>query len=174
MRQLAACENVVTKVSGLGMVRHDWDVDFIRPIAGACFDIFGVERCLFGSNFPVDGRGLTLAEIASLRPDGVACFFAGAGAAKFIADYATAIAGSMPDSQVWDAIGSGDWLGVPTAVHYPLSLHMQPVFAHLGHREGDFPVSEAAARRVISLPMHPYLTEAQQVQVVDALAQAVA
>jgi UDP-2-acetamido-2-deoxy-ribo-hexuluronate aminotransferase len=65
-------------------------------------------------------------------------------------------------------------LGVPTAVHYPLALHMQPVFAHLGQKEGSFPLSEAAARRVISLPMHPYLTDAQQQAVVDALAQAVA
>jgi UDP-2-acetamido-2-deoxy-ribo-hexuluronate aminotransferase len=65
-------------------------------------------------------------------------------------------------------------LGVPTAVHYPLALHMQPVFRYLGHREGDFPASEAAARRVISLPMHPYLTEEQQARVVDALAEAVA
>jgi UDP-2-acetamido-2-deoxy-ribo-hexuluronate aminotransferase len=65
-------------------------------------------------------------------------------------------------------------LGVPTAVHYPLAMHMQPVFKDLGHHEGDFPASEAAARRVISLPMHPYLTEEQQRQVVDALAQAVA
>ena len=64
-------------------------------------------------------------------------------------------------------------LGVPTAVHYPLALHMQPVFEHLGHREGSFPVSEAAARRVISLPMHPYLTEEQQVQVVRAVREAV-
>ena len=43
-----------------------------------------------------------------------------------------------------------------------------------GYNEGDFPLSEAAARRVLSLPMHPYLTDEQQVQVVDALAQAVA
>jgi len=63
---------------------------------------------------------------------------------------------------------------VPTAVHYPLALHMQPVFEHLGHREGEFPAAEVAARRVISLPMHPYLTEDLQRQVVDALAQAVA
>ncbi len=63
--------------------------------------------------------------------------------------------------------------GVPTAVHYPLALHMQPVFKHLGHKEGDFSVSAAAARRVLSLPMHPYLTDEQQVQVVDALAAAV-
>jgi UDP-2-acetamido-2-deoxy-ribo-hexuluronate aminotransferase len=65
-------------------------------------------------------------------------------------------------------------LGVPTAVHYPLALHMQPVFAHLGQGEGTFPASESAARRVISLPMHPYLTDEQQSRVVDALAQAVA
>jgi UDP-2-acetamido-2-deoxy-ribo-hexuluronate aminotransferase len=64
-------------------------------------------------------------------------------------------------------------LGVPTAVHYPLALHMQPVFAHLGQKEGAFPHSEAAARRVLSLPMHPYLTDDQQQSVVDALAEAV-
>ena len=64
-------------------------------------------------------------------------------------------------------------LGVPTAVHYPLPLHLQPVFAHLGLREGRFPVSESAARRVISLPMHPYLTEEQQVRVVAAVREAV-
>jgi UDP-2-acetamido-2-deoxy-ribo-hexuluronate aminotransferase len=65
-------------------------------------------------------------------------------------------------------------LGVPTAVHYPLALHMQPVFAHLGQKEGSFPLSEAAARRVISLPMHPYLADDQQQAVVRALAEAVA
>lgn len=63
--------------------------------------------------------------------------------------------------------------GVPTAVHYPLAMHMQPVFANLGHKQGDFPVSEAAAARVISLPMHPYLTEQQQASVIDALAEAI-
>jgi UDP-2-acetamido-2-deoxy-ribo-hexuluronate aminotransferase len=64
-------------------------------------------------------------------------------------------------------------LGVPTAVHYPMSLHQQPVFDYLGQREGAFPLSEAAARRVISLPMHPYLTEEQQEKVIGALREAV-
>ena len=63
--------------------------------------------------------------------------------------------------------------GVPTAVHYPMPLHEQPVFEHLGQPAGSFPRSEAAARRVISLPMHPYLAEEQQAQVVAALAEAV-
>lgn len=63
--------------------------------------------------------------------------------------------------------------GVPTAVHYPVPLHLQPVFAGLGRDAGSFPVAEAAASRVMSLPMHPYLTESQQEQVVAALKQAV-
>ena len=63
--------------------------------------------------------------------------------------------------------------GVPTAVHYPVPLHLQPVFAHLGLGKGAFPLSEAAGERVISLPMHPYLTEQQQVSVVKALKESV-
>jgi UDP-2-acetamido-2-deoxy-ribo-hexuluronate aminotransferase len=63
--------------------------------------------------------------------------------------------------------------GIPTAVHYPVPLHMQPVFANLGQGVGSFPISEAVAQRVISLPMHPYLTEEQQAQVVAALKECV-
>jgi len=77
----------------------------------------------------------------------------------------------VDDREIFETRMKG--LGVPTAVHYPLPLHLQPVFEHLGQREGRFPVSEAAARRVISLPMHPYLTEADQAQVVKAVRQAV-
>jgi UDP-2-acetamido-2-deoxy-ribo-hexuluronate aminotransferase len=64
-------------------------------------------------------------------------------------------------------------LGVPTAVHYPVPLHLQPAFAGLGLGPGAFPVSEAAARRVISLPIHPYLTPEQQQTVVDAVRSSV-
>lgn len=64
--------------------------------------------------------------------------------------------------------------GIPTAVHYPVALHQQPVFARLGYQTGDFPVSERIASRVVSLPMHPYLSEVQQQQVVAAVRHAVA
>ena len=64
--------------------------------------------------------------------------------------------------------------GVPTAVHYPVPIHLQPVFAGLGLARGSFPAAEAAAERVLSLPMHPYLTEAQQTQVVESLRSALA
>ena len=61
--------------------------------------------------------------------------------------------------------------GVPTAVYYPKCLHEQPVFAALGYRYGDFPISEQASREVLSLPMHPFLTPRDQDSVVAALEQ---
>lgn len=63
--------------------------------------------------------------------------------------------------------------GIPTAVHYPVPLHLQPVFASVGQGAGSCPVAEAVSERVISLPMHPYLTDEQQQQVVQALRNAV-
>ena len=60
-------------------------------------------------------------------------------------------------------------LGIPTAVYYPRCLHEQPVFADLGYEWGDFPVSEQASREVLSLPMHPFLTESDQDRVSSAI-----
>ena len=63
--------------------------------------------------------------------------------------------------------------GIGTAIYYPVPLHLQPVFADPGQGVGSFPIAEAAAARVISLPMHPYLTEEQQVTIVKALRESV-
>jgi UDP-2-acetamido-2-deoxy-ribo-hexuluronate aminotransferase len=62
---------------------------------------------------------------------------------------------------------------IPTTVHYPEALHLQPAFAYLGHREGDFPIAEVAAKRVVSLPMHPYLRERELVHIADIIVQCV-
>jgi predicted TIM-barrel fold metal-dependent hydrolase len=51
---LASLSNVTCKISGLGMFDHNWTVDSIRPIVESCIEIFGPERAMFGSNFPVD------------------------------------------------------------------------------------------------------------------------
>ncbi len=47
--------------------------------------------------------------------------------------------------------------GVPTAVHYPMPLHLQECFEYLGYKKGDFPISEMISDEIMSLPMNPYL-----------------
>lgn len=59
--------------------------------------------------------------------------------------------------------------GIPSAVYYPKCLHEQPVFSSLGYALGSFPVSEKASNEVVSLPMHPWLSEEEQNQIVEAV-----
>jgi predicted TIM-barrel fold metal-dependent hydrolase len=54
MKGLATHENVTCKVSGLGMIDHEWTEATIRPWVEGCLECFGTERCMFGSNWPVD------------------------------------------------------------------------------------------------------------------------
>jgi len=59
--------------------------------------------------------------------------------------------------------------GIEAAIHYPIPLHLQEAFRYLGHREGDFPIAEAAAREIVSLPIFPGITAAEQERVAGAL-----
>lgn len=59
-------------------------------------------------------------------------------------------------TKIMDALKAA---GVPTMVYYPMPLHLQKVYAPLGYREGDLPVSEKLSKTVFSLPMHGYITE---------------
>jgi UDP-2-acetamido-2-deoxy-ribo-hexuluronate aminotransferase len=65
-------------------------------------------------------------------------------------------------------------LGIPTAVHYPVTLPRQPLFQKYFDKENapHFPVAEKASERVMSLPMHPYLSEADMNRIADGLAAA--
>jgi len=64
--------------------------------------------------------------------------------------------------------------GIGSMCYYPVPLHLQTAFANLGYRQGDFPITEAIARQVISLPMYPELSEADIHDVVNTLADVVA
>ncbi len=59
--------------------------------------------------------------------------------------------------------------GVGSAVYYPVPLHLQPCFAHLGYQAGQLPVAEQASHEVISLPVYPELTRAQLDHVIGAI-----
>ncbi|MEE4355203.1 MAG: DegT/DnrJ/EryC1/StrS family aminotransferase [Desulfococcaceae bacterium] len=58
---------------------------------------------------------------------------------------------------------------IPTAIYYPIPLHLQSAFADLGYRKGDFPISEEFARRIFSIPMHPYLAKESQEKIAEIL-----
>lgn len=59
--------------------------------------------------------------------------------------------------------------GIETGIHYPIPLHLQPVYENLGYKRGDFPHAEKAANEILSLPMYPELTDAQVEMIVQAV-----
>jgi dTDP-4-amino-4,6-dideoxygalactose transaminase len=62
--------------------------------------------------------------------------------------------------------------GIDAGVHHPVPLHLMRAFGGLGHRPGDFPVAEAAAREILSLPLYPGITASQQERVAEVLVAA--
>jgi dTDP-4-amino-4,6-dideoxygalactose transaminase len=64
--------------------------------------------------------------------------------------------------------------GIATGLHYPIPLHLQNAYKHLGFKKGDFPVTEACAKQILSLPMYPELTADQIQYVVDSIKASVA
>jgi predicted TIM-barrel fold metal-dependent hydrolase len=63
MKTFAACPNTAVKISGLGQAGLPWTVEANRPIVLATIEVFGAERCMFGSNFPVDSLCANFATI---------------------------------------------------------------------------------------------------------------
>ena len=60
---------------------------------------------------------------------------------------------------------------IDSGIHYPVPLHLQPAYARLGHRRGDFPVAEACADRMLSIPMFPELTDDEVTRIADVVAE---
>jgi dTDP-4-amino-4,6-dideoxygalactose transaminase len=58
---------------------------------------------------------------------------------------------------------------IHTGIHYPVALHLQHAYAHLGYKQGDFPVSEKAASEILSLPMYPHLEHRDQTRVIQTI-----
>ena len=64
--------------------------------------------------------------------------------------------------------------GIGTGLHYPLPLHLQKAYSHLGYKQGAFPVTESVAKRLLSLPMFPELTREQIEYVAQSIREFVA
>jgi dTDP-4-amino-4,6-dideoxygalactose transaminase len=56
---------------------------------------------------------------------------------------------------------------IGTSIHYPIPLHLQKAYSHLGYERGEFPVSEKSAAKIVSLPMYPGLNAEQQREVAE-------
>lgn len=63
--------------------------------------------------------------------------------------------------------------GIPAAIFYPTPIHLSTAYQHLGYNVGDFPVSEAISKKIISLPMHPFLEESKILDIVNAVNKSV-
>ncbi|MBA2576186.1 MAG: amidohydrolase family protein [Euzebyaceae bacterium] len=74
MAELAEAPNVAVKISGLGMVDNAWTVDSIRPWVLSTVEIFGVDRCMFGTNWPVDKLFSTYADLVAAYAEIIADF----------------------------------------------------------------------------------------------------
>ena len=64
--------------------------------------------------------------------------------------------------------------GIGTGIHYPIPLHLQKAYSHLGHKAGDFPITERVASEIVSLPMYPQLQAGQQDHVTQKIKEFVA
>ena len=59
--------------------------------------------------------------------------------------------------------------GIPTAVHYPMPLHLQECFEYLAYKKSSFPVSERVSREILSLPMNPYVLDEEIKYIADSI-----
>ena len=63
--------------------------------------------------------------------------------------------------------------GIPTAVFYPIPVHLSTAYSHLQYRKGDFPIAERISERIFSLPMHPFLAEDRILEITETIKRAV-
>jgi dTDP-4-amino-4,6-dideoxygalactose transaminase len=59
--------------------------------------------------------------------------------------------------------------GIETALHYPVPLHLQKAYRNLGYKKGSFPVSERCADEILSLPLHPWLSDDEQIEIIEKI-----
>lgn len=89
-----------------------------------------------------------------------------AGRTSVWAQYSVLAEDDQQRTQMRDKLSEA---GVPTAVYYPIPLHLATAYQDLGYKTGDFPVSEGLSQRIFSLPMHPFLPDETVEQIAGIL-----
>ena len=82
------------------------------------------------------------------------------------AQFSILVSSSLERSQIMKTLTAKK---IPNVIYYRIPLHLQKVFKKLGYKKGDFPISEKIADQIFSIPMHPYLSEDQQDQILEFL-----
>ncbi|MEF2230164.1 MAG: DegT/DnrJ/EryC1/StrS family aminotransferase [Pseudodesulfovibrio sp.] len=108
-----------------------------------------------------DRYGKLLADVEGVTPPVVA-----EGNTSVWAQYSILARDAAHRTELMDRLKAAS---IPTAIYYPKPLHLQKAFADLEYARGSFPVCESVGERIFSLPMHPYLAEADQETIVKAL-----
>jgi dTDP-4-amino-4,6-dideoxygalactose transaminase len=128
-----------------------------------------IQGAVLGVKLPlIDGWNAARRRIANLYNSGLSETPLGLPAGPFGADHACHVyavrAGDR--SRLRAAL---DQAGIATNIHYPVPVHLQPAYAGLDYKAGDFPVSEALARETLSLPLFPELSDGSVATVIDIL-----
>jgi UDP-2-acetamido-2-deoxy-ribo-hexuluronate aminotransferase len=136
--------------------RFDWEVDQRRALGGRYTD-------LIAAHCPAAACCRVSSEPASSCPSGLTVPFIAPGNTSVFAQYTL----QSPDrASVIEALGEA---GIPTAIHYPIPLHLQPAFSGIRQEQGPLEIAETVARQVFSIPMSADLSTEQQDMIVGVL-----
>ncbi|MGN6582734.1 MAG: DegT/DnrJ/EryC1/StrS family aminotransferase [Rhizobiaceae bacterium] len=140
---------------------------------GFNFRMDAIQGAVLGIKLPfLDGWNAARRRIANLYNDGLFGELA-LPAGPFGTDHACHVYAVRTPDRVRLRTALAD-AGIATNIHYPAAVHLQPAYAALGYKEGDFPVSEALANETLSLPLFPELPDSSVAIVIDAVNEATA
>ena len=165
----------------LYLLRNHGQADkFTHALVGYCNRLHNIQAALLGVKLSRLSGWNEARRAAASRYDrgiektaGVRSFGAADGTSPVYHLYVVRLLGQSPEQRdvVRERLLAA---GVETGVHYPVPLHLQPAYAQLGYRMGQFPVAERLSAEILSLPMFPEITGEQQEYVLSRLATAVA
>jgi dTDP-4-amino-4,6-dideoxygalactose transaminase len=154
---------------------HGQSDKYTHAVIGYCDRLHNLQAAFLSVKLPLLGDANTARREAAARYDRLLEGVAGVEPIGRRDDVEHVYHLYVVQVQDRDAVRAAlDAAGVETGIHYPVPLHLTPAYRHLGYVAGDFPVAERMAVRILSLPMHPYLSPAQIEHVAEVLASAVA